>query len=83
MKLPIIRQAYKSADESKLEVTLEVLEAISEARGITEEELNVIGELITNICGALEVHQLVKDGMRETEALNAFAQKVMGSIDKG
>ncbi|MBL7704776.1 MAG: hypothetical protein JNM21_04415 [Taibaiella sp.] len=82
MKLPIIRQAYQNTSPEKLEAALEVLEAITEARGLTEEELNVIGELITNICGAMEVHEMVKSGMRESEALNGFAQKVMGSIDK-
>ncbi|HTO14236.1 MAG TPA: hypothetical protein VLZ83_00580 [Edaphocola sp.] len=82
MKLPIIRQAYKNATPEELTATLSVLEAITEARGVTDEEMNVIGELITNICGALEVHQLVKDGKRESEALNVFAQKVIGSVDK-
>lgn len=82
MKLPIIRQAYQNAGPEKLEAALEVLEAITEARGVSGEELDVIGELITNICGAIEVHEMVKAGMRETEALNGFAQKVMGAIDK-
>lgn len=82
MKLPIIRQLYQNATPEQLNTTLEVLETVTEARGVTEEELNVIGELITNVCGALEVHRLVNDGKRESEALNAFAQKVMGSIDK-
>lgn len=82
MKLPIIRQAYQNASPEQLEAALVVLESITEARGIQEEELNVIGELITNICGAMEVHEMVKGGMRESEALNGFAKKVMGSIDK-
>lgn len=82
MKLPIIRQAYEQSTTEQLEHTLHVLESVSEARGVSEEELNVIGELITNICGALEVHSLVAEGKRPTEALNLFAQKVMGSIDK-
>ena len=81
MKLPIIRQAYKNANPEQLESALTVLEAITEGRGITEEEMNVIGELITNICGAMEVHQMVQEGKRETEALNEFAKKVMGSVD--
>ena len=46
------------------------------------EDLNVAGELITNICGALEVHANVANGMAERDALNSFAQKVLGSIDK-
>lgn len=82
MKLPLIRQAYQNAEPQKLEATLEVLEALADARGLSEEETNVIGELITTVCGALEVHQLVAEGKRETEALNLFAQKVMSSIDK-
>lgn len=82
MKLSIIRQLYQNASTEKLEATLEVLESFTEARGVTEEDLNVAGELITNICGALEVHEKVASGMKESEALNSFAQKVMGSIDK-
>lgn len=82
MKLPIIRQFYQTQTPENLEKTVEVLEAFCEFRGATEEDLNVVGELITNICGALEVHQNVKNGMSEKDALNGFAQKVLGSIDK-
>ena len=82
MKLPIIRQFYQTQTPENLEKALEVLEAFSEFRGTTEEDLNVAGELITNICGALEVHSNVKSGMNERDALNGFAQKVLGSIDK-
>jgi hypothetical protein len=82
MKLPLIRQAYQNANNEQLESALVVLEAISEARGLKEEEVDFIGELITTICGAMEVREMVNGGMRESEALNAFAQKVMGSIDK-
>lgn len=82
MKLSIIRQLYQNASTEKLEATLEVLESFTEARGVTEEDLNVAGELITNICGALEVHEKVASGMKESEALNSFAQKVIGSIDR-
>lgn len=82
MKLPIIRQFYQTQTPENLEKTLEVLEAFCEFRGATEEDLNVAGELITNICGALEVHNNVKNRMSEKDALNGFAQKVLGSIDK-
>lgn len=82
MKLPIIRQLYQTQTPENLEKTLEVLESFSEFRGTTEEDLNVVGELITGICGALEVHSKVKDGMSERDALNGFAQKVLGSIDR-
>jgi hypothetical protein len=82
MKLPIIRQFYQNNTPENLEKTLEVLESFSEFRGTTEEDLNVVGEIITNICGALEVHANVAGGMAEKDALNTFAQKVMGSIDR-
>ena len=82
MKLPIIRQLYQNQSPENLEKTLEVLESFSEFRGVSEEDLNVAGELITNICGALEVHSNVSNGMSEKDALNTFAKKVLGSIDQ-
>lgn len=82
MKLPVIRQFYQNQTPENLEKTLEVLESFCEFRGTSEEDLNVVGELITNICGALEVHSNVQNGMSEKDALNSFAQKVLGSIDK-
>lgn len=82
MKIPVIRQLFQNSSPEQLETTLEVLEAFCEFRGVNEEEINVAGELMTNICGALEVHEQVKGGAQEKDALNAFAQRVMGSIDK-
>ena len=82
MKLPVIRQFYQTQTVENLEKTLEVIEAFSEFRGTTDEDMNVAGELITNICGALEVHANVANGMAERDALNSFAQKVLGSIDR-
>lgn len=82
MKVPIIKHLFQNNEVEKLENTLEVLESITEARGITEEQMDVIGELITNICGALEVHQLTSEGMKSSDAINTFAKKVIGSIDK-
>ncbi len=82
MKIPVIRQLFQNSTPEKLEATLEVLEAFCEFRGVSDEEVNVAGEMITNICGALEVHAEVNDGVLEKDALNAFAQRVMGSIDR-
>ncbi|WKS95978.1 DUF6952 family protein [Riemerella columbina] len=83
MKLPIIRQFYQNNSPENLEAALEVLESYTEFRGVSDAEIDMVGEMITNICGAMEVHQSVKEGMAEKDALNAFAQKVMGSIDRG
>ena len=82
MKIPVIRQLFQSSTTEDLEATLNVLEAFCEFRGVHEAEIDMAGELITNICGALEVHADVKAGATEKDALNAFSQKVMGSIDK-
>ena len=79
MKLPVIRQFYQTQTVENLEKTLEVIEAFTEFRGTTEEDLNVAGELITNICGALEVHANVANGMVERDALNSFAKKVLAN----
>ncbi|MCH5598993.1 DUF6952 family protein [Niabella ginsengisoli] len=81
MKLPVIRQIQRTCSREKIEHTISVLESISEASSIKEEELNIIGELISNCCGALEVHEMVAAGESEKDALNGFMQKVMSSID--
>lgn len=82
MKVPIIRQLVQNTTREQLSATLELLEAFCEFRGVNEEEINVAGELITNICGALTVHEQINEGLAEKDALNAFAQRVMGSIDR-
>ena len=53
MKIPVIRQFYQNSTAGDLEATLNVLEAYCEFRGVTEHEVDLAGELITNICGAL------------------------------
>ena len=82
MKLPVIKQIQRSCTVTEIETAIKVLENTSEAASLKEEEIDVIGELISNFCGALEVHQLIADGMPEKEAGNAFMKKVLGSIDQ-
>ncbi|PZW42349.1 MULTISPECIES: hypothetical protein [Mesonia] len=82
MKLPVIRHLQKNNEQEKLEHTVDVLESFTEHRSVTDEDMDVIGELITNICGAIEVHKMVADGVPERDAANNFVKKVMGSIDK-
>ncbi|MFD2518422.1 DUF6952 family protein [Salinimicrobium flavum] len=82
MKLPVIRHLQKNNELQKLENTLEVLESFSEHRTVTDEEMDVIGELISNICGAIEVQKMIEDGVPERDAANGFMKKVLGSIDK-
>lgn len=85
MKLPVIKhltQFIEDNDQDYLIETIEVLEALTEISSLKDEELDVIGELISNMYGALEVHKMVKGGMEKKEALNGFMKRVLGSIDK-
>lgn len=84
MRLPIIKhtvQFINENDEDWVQETIELLEHMSEAKGIKDEELDVIGELLSNLYGALEVHKDVKSGTSEKDALNQFMKRVTGSID--
>ena len=82
MKLPVIRHLQKNNEPQKLESTLEVLETFCDHRSVSEEEMDIVGELISNICGALEVQKMIDEGMPERDAANTFMKKVLGSIDK-
>jgi len=81
MKLPVIKQIQRSSSVEEIQAAINVLEATSEAATLKEEDLDVIGELISNMCGAIEVKQLIENGLSEKDALNSFMKKVMGSID--
>ncbi len=83
MKLPIIKHFQKNNESQKLEHTIEVLESFCEHRSVKEHEMDVVGEIITNIAGAIEMDKLIKeDGMSEKDAANTFAKRVLGSIDQ-
>jgi hypothetical protein len=58
---------------------------LSEARGLKDEELEVIGELISNSLGAIEVLNIVRDSEGKIDVRTAaadFMKRVLGSIDK-
>jgi hypothetical protein len=55
MKLPLIKTLSERFDEDYLLETIEVLEALAEVPSLKDKELEVIGELISNTLGALEV----------------------------
>lgn len=85
MKLPVIKhltQFIEENDQDYIIETIEVLEALTEVPSLKDEELDVIGELISNMYGALEVNKMIKGGTDKKEALNKFMQRVLGSIDK-
>ena len=85
MKLPIIKQLSQfiaENDEDYVVETIETLKALTEAPSLKDEELDVIGELISNMYGALEVQKSIKEGTPQKEAINLFMKRVLGSIDK-
>lgn len=85
MKLPVIKHINKFIEENDQDFVIEaveVLEHISESKGLKDEELDVIGELLSNLYGAMEVNKMIRDGQEERAALNEFMQRVLGSIDK-
>jgi len=85
MKLPIIKhltQFIEENDEDYVVETIETLESLTEVSSLKDEELDVIGELISNMYGALEVQKMTKEGLSQKEAVNAFMKRVLDSIDK-
>jgi len=84
MKLPVIKHLTNFIEENDQDYvleTIETLEALTEVSSLKDEELDVIGELISNMYGAVEVDKMIKEGTPKKEALNAFMKRVLGSID--
>ncbi|MEE9362266.1 MAG: hypothetical protein V3U92_06690 [Cellulophaga sp.] len=85
MKLPVIKHLtsfIEENDEDYVIETIETLEALTEVPSLKDEELDVIGEILSNMYGALEVAKNIKEGTPKKEALNNFMQRVLGAIDK-
>lgn len=85
MKLPVIKhmtQFIAENDVDYIHETLEVLEALTEVSSLKDEELDVLGEVISNLYGAIEVDKEIKNGVSQKEALNGFMKRVLGSIDQ-
>ena len=79
MRLPLIKhisQFIEENDQDFVEETLEVLEHLTEFDGLKDEELDTLGEIISNMYGALEVEKLAQDGLSRKEALNSFMKRV-------
>jgi hypothetical protein len=85
MKLPLIKHIGKfiaDNDEDYILETIEVLEHISEFDGLKDDELDVIGECLSNLYGAIEVQKsIIEEGISQKDALNGFMKRVQGSID--
>jgi len=85
MRLPIIRHIsnfIEENDEDFVHETIETLENLTELPSLKDEELDVIGELLSNMYGAIEVNKMIREeGMSQRDATKKFMERVMGSID--
>jgi len=84
MKLPIIKhvtQFIEQNDEDFIIETIETLESLTEVSSLKDTELDVIGELLSNFYGAIEVSKMIKSGKSQKDALYSFMKRVLGSID--
>ena len=85
MRLPVIKhivQFIETNDQDYVNETIETLENLIECEQLKDEELDVIGELLSNFYGAIEVDNMIKQGTPHKDALNSFMKRVVGSIDK-
>ena len=85
MRLPLIKHISKfieKNDEDFVKETIEVLEDLTEFDGLKDEELDTLGELISNMYGAIEVEKLALDGLSKKDAMNSFMKRVQSSIDR-
>jgi len=85
MKLPLIKHIGKfiaDNDEDYIIETIEVLEHITEFDGLKDDELDVLGECLSNLYGAIEVQKsIIEEGISQKDALNGFMKRVQSSID--
>ena len=84
MRLPIIKHTLsfiKENDADYIEECIQVLEHLTESSNIKDEEIDVIGELLSNLYGAVEVNKAIENGETQKDALNGFMKRVQGSID--
>ena len=71
MKLPVIKHLIsfiEENDEDYLLETIDTLEALTEIPSLKDEELDVLGELISNLYGAVEVNKMIKEGTSKKDA---------------
>ena len=85
MRLPLIKHLTDLVEKNDQDFVLEAIETLedlTECENLQDEELDVIGELLSNMYASLEVNTMIKEGKPRKEALNDFMQRVMGSVDR-
>ena len=82
MKLPIIKNIVsdRSIYEDDIDTVVKILEIIGMSRGLSMKELDVIGELLSNLQGAKIVMDKHRHyGIPLKDALNEFMKRVINS----
>lgn len=84
MRLPLIKhivQFIEENDSDYIQETISVLENLTENSNINDDEMDVIGEILSNLYGSIEVSNAIERGASKKVALNDFMKRVKGSID--
>ena len=84
MKIPFIKHLVdfiEKNDVDYLHETIEVLESLADVPTLKDEEMEVIGELLSNLYGAIEVQKEISNGVVKKDALNGFMKRGLGSIN--
>jgi hypothetical protein len=84
MRLPVIKHIVnfiEKNDEDFVLETITTLEDLIDLESLTDDEIDVLGELLSNFSGAIEVHKDMKNGLNKKDALNTFMKRVLGSVD--
>ena len=84
MKIPFIKHLVdfiEKNDVDYLHETIEVLESLADVPTLKDEEMEVIGELLSNLYGAIEVQKEISNGVVKKDALNGFMKRVLGTIN--
>ena len=84
MKIPFIKHLVdfiEKNDVDYLHESIEVLESLADVPTLKDEEMEVIGELLSNLYGAIEVQKEISNGVVKKDALNGFMKRVLGSIN--
>ncbi|MEM6736974.1 MAG: hypothetical protein AAGC64_03015 [Bacteroidota bacterium] len=84
MRLPVIKhlvEFIEQHNEDFVTETIETLESLADAPTLKDAELDTIGELLSNLYGAIEVRKDIQSGTTKKEALNRFMKRVVSSID--
>lgn len=84
MKIPFIKHFVDFIEKNDIDYlheTIEVLESLADLPTLKDEEMEVIGELVSNLYGAVEVQKEILSGTGKKEALNGFIKRVLGAIN--